>query len=155
MIQERSEAERIHGLLRDARVAQRTAHYDAALELLDGCEDWPNEQAERGVLVKAEIVGRRSPTEGLAYLAGVDDLFCSPAGRFGRDLETGRLYASVRDYTSAESRYADARLLQDAVPHGLQTMAYHDLRMRWVRRECDPDAPEVSLAVAHPDPSIA
>ena len=155
MLQQHSDAETMHGLLRDARVAQRAAHYDAALELLAGCEDWPGEPAEHGVLAKAEILGRRSPTEGLAYLAGVDDLFATDAGRFGRDVEYGRLHAAVRDYTSAESRYADARALQDAVPHGVHTMAYHDLRMRWVRRACDPDAPEVALALAHPDPSIA
>ena len=46
-------------------------------------------------------------------------------------------------------------MLANVVPNGAHTMAYHDLRMRWLRRECDPDAPEAALAVAHPDPSIA
>ena len=141
--------------LRDARVAQRSAHYDAALELLDGCEDWPDDLAEEAVLIKAGTLGRRDPSEALAYLASTDDLFGSAEGRFGRDVETGKLYAAVRDFTSAESRYADARLLQHAVPDGAHTMAYHDLRMRWLRRDCDPAAPEAALAIAHPDPSIA
>jgi tetratricopeptide (TPR) repeat protein len=143
------------GPLHLAREALRSAQYDAALELLEGCEDWEDALAERGVLLKAETVGRRDPSEALAYLAGVDDLFISDEGRFGRDIEYGKLYATVRDYGSAESRYADARVLCYAVPNGRETMAYHDVRMRWLRRECDPSAPEVALAIAHPDPSIA
>lgn len=150
-----NEAETLRHRLCDARVAQRTAHYDAGLELLTGCEDWPDDLAERALLVKADILGRRNPTDGLAYLATVEDLFTTADGRFGRDVETGRLYAAVRDFTSAESRYAEARALADGVPNGPHTMAYHDLRMRWLRRECDPAAPEVALALAHPDPSIA
>jgi len=141
--------------VRLARSAQRAAHYDAALALLDGCEDWADEIAERAVLVKAETIGRRDPVEALAYLASVDELFISPEARFGRDIENGRLHATVRAYSAAESRYADARRIAAGVPNGRHTMAYHDLRMRWLRRECDPHAPEVALAVAHPDPSIA
>jgi hypothetical protein len=141
--------------LRDARVAQRSAHYDASLELLDGCEDWPDALLEQALLLKAGTIGRRDPSDALAYLASVDDLFTSAEGRFGRDIEAGKLYASVRDFGSARSRYADARQLQHAVPDGPHTMAYHDLRMRWLLRDCDPAAPEAALAVAHPDPSIA
>ena len=141
--------------LRLARAAQRSAQYDAALELLEGCEDWADEVAERAVLLKAETLGRRDPSEALGYLASVDELFISAEARFGRDIETGRLHATARNYSAAESRYADARRLAAAVPDGHYTIAYHDLRMRWLRRECDPTAPEVALAIAHPDPSIA
>ncbi|HEY0614255.1 MAG TPA: hypothetical protein VGC96_06425 [Candidatus Elarobacter sp.] len=141
--------------LRLAHVAQRSAQYDAALELLDGCEDWDDAHAERGAVLKAETLGRRDPSQGLGYLASVDDLFVSDEGRFARDIEYGRLYAGVRDLGSAESRSADARRLAAAVPDGAATMAYHDVRMRWLRRECDPQAPEMALAIAHPDPSIA
>ncbi|MDB5072310.1 MAG: hypothetical protein JWM87_3421 [Candidatus Eremiobacteraeota bacterium] len=138
-----------------ARVALRSAHYDAAVELLDGCEDWADDVAERAVLVKAETIGQRDPVEALAYLASVEELCISAEARFGRDVESGRLHATVRNYAAAESRYADARRLAHGVANGLHTMAYHDLRMRWLRRECDPSAPEVALALAHPDPSIA
>jgi DNA-binding CsgD family transcriptional regulator len=141
-------------MLRDARVAQRSAHYDASLALLDGCEDWPEALVEQALLLKAGTIGRRDPSDALAYLASVDDLFTSAQGRFGRNVETAKLYAAVRDFGSAESHYADARVLQDAVPDGAHTMAYHDLRMRWLRRDCDPAAPEAALAIAHPDPSI-
>jgi tetratricopeptide (TPR) repeat protein len=155
MMKERRDVLALDDPLRVARAAQRSAHYDAALGVLEGCEDWSEELAEKASLLKAETLGRRDPSEALAYLASVDDLFVSAEGRFGRDIECGRLQATVRDFTSAESYYADARVLAGAVPDGAHTMAYHDLRMRWLRRECDPDAPEVALAIAHPDPSIA
>ena len=154
-MRQRSDSRALEDTLRDARVAQRSAHYDAALELLQGCEDWPDDVIEQAILIKAGTMGRRDPSEALAYLASVEDLFASPGGRFGRDVETGKLYAAVRDFAAAESRYADARSVQQFVPNGASTMAYHDLRMRWLRRDCHPAAPEVALAIAHPDPSIA
>ena len=141
--------------LRVARDAQRAAHYDVALEALEGCEDWDEEHAEAAVLVKAETLGRRDPSQALEYLTTVDDVCFSSAVRFDREVLCGKLYATVRDYSSAESHYADARKLAAEVPNGRHTMAYHDLRMRWFRRECDPSVPEAELAIAHPDPSIA
>ena len=140
--------------VRDARVALRSARYDAALELLEGCEEWPAPDAERGVLLKTETLARRDPVAALHYLTGRDDVFSSVEGRFEREVETGRLFAAVRDFDSAAVRYATARTLADAVEHGAATIAYHDVRMRWYRRDCDPEAPEVALALTHPDPSI-
>jgi len=141
--------------LRAARVALRSAHSDIALELLDGCEDWPDAVAEHAVLLKAETLGRRDPGDALAYLASVDDICFSPDARFRRDVECGKQHAAVRDFASADAHYAAARRLAAAVADGRHTLAYHDLRMRWLRRECDPAAPEAELAIAHPDPSIA
>jgi tetratricopeptide (TPR) repeat protein len=152
---DRSETTAAEESLRAARVAQRSGHSDVALELLDGCEDWPDDIAEKAVLLKAETLGRRDPGEALGYLASVDDLCVSPEARFRRDIEWGKMHALARDFASAESRYEDARKLAGAVPDGLHTMAYHDLRMRWMRRDCDPSAPEIALALQHPDPSIA
>jgi hypothetical protein len=61
-------------------------------------------------------------------------------GRFGRDIESGRFHAAVRDLDSAAIRYGLARRLADGVLHGRETMAYHDVRMRWYRGDCDPEA---------------
>ncbi|MBV8369920.1 MAG: hypothetical protein JO036_13485 [Candidatus Eremiobacteraeota bacterium] len=141
--------------LRDARVALRSALYDATLELLDGCEDWPQEFAEDAIVMKAEVIGRRDPVAAVTYLTTVEDVPCSPAGRFKLAIQFGKAYATVRAFSQAESRYAEARALEGALPDGAHTMAYHDLRMRWFRRDCDVTAPEVQLAIAHPDPSIA
>ena len=33
--------------LRAARAAQRSARYDVALDLLEGCEDWPKSRRKR------------------------------------------------------------------------------------------------------------
>jgi hypothetical protein len=141
--------------LRDARVALRAALYDAALELTQGCEDWPAEYAEQAVILKAETIGRRDPVGAAGYLTTVEDLISSTTGRFDFAIQMGKAHAAVRGFTQAESRYAEARALMHAVPNGTHTMAYHDLRMRWFRRDCDVTAPEVELAIAHPDPSIA
>jgi DNA-binding CsgD family transcriptional regulator len=141
--------------LRDARVALRSAHYDPALEILAECEDWPSEYSEEAVLLKAEVMGRRDPVAAVSYLTTVEDLFSTTAGRFNFAIQLGKAHAGVRSYSQAESRYADARALMHEVPNGPHTMAFHDLRMRWFRRECDPSAPEAQLAVLHPDPSIA
>lgn len=141
--------------LRDARVALRAALYDAALELTEGCEDWPAEYAEQAVILKAETIGRRDAVAAAGYLTAVEDLVSTTKGRFDFAIQLGKAHAAVRGFSQAESRYADARALMNATPDGIHTMAYHDLRMRWFRRECDVTAPEVQLAVTHPDPSIA
>jgi tetratricopeptide (TPR) repeat protein len=141
--------------LRDARIALRAAWYDAAIELLDGCEDWPSDDREGAIVLKAEALGRRDPVAAVAYLASVHDLPATTAGRFGFAIQFGKAHAAVRDFSSAASHYEEARALASEVVNGSHTMAYHDLRMRWLRRECDVSAPEVALAVAHPDPDIA
>jgi DNA-binding NarL/FixJ family response regulator len=142
--------------LRDARVALRTAWYDAALEFLTGCEDWPTEFAEQAIVLKAETLSRRDPLEAIGYLTTVEDIPESAAGRFAFALAIGREHAAVRDYHAAASRYAEARLLVDAVPNGAATLAFHDLRMRAYRRDLSAlTAPETLLALAHPDPTLA
>jgi DNA-binding CsgD family transcriptional regulator len=141
--------------LRDARVAIRSAWYDAALQLLQGCEDWPLDLAEAAVVLKAEVLGRRDPVEAARYLASVEDIPSSVQGRFDFAIQSGKAHAAVRAFSQAEGRYAEARALASEVPNGIHTMAYHDVRMRWYRRDCDPHADDVQLAISHPDPSIA
>jgi tetratricopeptide (TPR) repeat protein len=141
--------------LRDARVALRSAWYDAALELLDGCEDWPSDYAEAAILLKAETLCRRDPVSAVSYLTTVEDIPSSIAGRFGFALECGKSLATVRDFASAESRYAEARPLASQIPHGPELMAAHDLRLSWFRRDGDPNSPAAALAVTHPDPTVA
>jgi DNA-binding CsgD family transcriptional regulator len=140
--------------LHEARLALRAAWYDTALSLLDGCEDWPTAQAERAALTKAEVLGRRDPVAALEYLTGVEDLFTSVEGRFGRDVEAGWLYSRTQSLEAGESRYAAARKLAGDVPAGESTLAHHAIRVRWLRRDCDVGAPEFALAFAHPDPHV-
>lgn len=141
--------------LRDARITFRSARYDTALEILEGCEDWPSQLAEAAIALKGEVLNRRDPLAAIEYLSRVQDIPSTPDGRFACALEFAKAHAAVRDFSAAESRYADARALAASVPHGPATMAYHDVRMRFLRRDCDPTAPECDLAVAHPDPNVA
>jgi tetratricopeptide (TPR) repeat protein len=141
--------------LRDARVALRSAWYDAALELLDGCEDWAPELAEEAIVIKAETILRRDPVGAVAYLTTVEDIPTSPSGQFKFALMYGQAHATVRDWSSAESRYAEARTLASSIEHGLELMAAHDLRLKFFKRELEPGSPEAALAVTHPDPTVA
>jgi len=141
--------------LRDARITFRSAQYDTALRILDGCEDWPTAFADPAIALKGEVLNRRDALAAIEYLAGVQDIPSTPGGRFAFALEFGRAHGAVRDFSAADSRYAEARALEGSVAHGPATMAYHDVRMRFLRRDCDPTAPECDVAVAHPDPNIA
>ncbi len=140
--------------LRDARLALRAAFYDAAHDLLDGCEDWAAEFREQAVILKAELIGRRDPVGAVSYLATVDDLFATDAGKFALAIQFGKAHAAVRAFSQAETRFAEARALAPTAPNGLATMAYHDLRMRWFLRDYDPTAPEAAIALTHPEPSM-
>lgn len=141
-------------LLREARFALRSAHYDAALTLLADCEDWDPELAEQAITIKAETIAQRDPVGAVEYLTSVEDIPSTPAGRFSFAIQSGRSFAAVRNLTAAESRYAEARALVHAHPDGVPTMAFHDVRMQWYRREPNPEAPEFRVALTHPDPSV-
>ncbi len=150
-----SENATVGASLRQARLALRSAWYDAALELLDGCEDWPAPLAEEAVVLKGETLGRRDPVGALEWLTGLDDVISTPAGGFAYELAMGKAYANVRDLGSADSRYAAAAGLAHHVPDGAAALAYHRARVRWMRREFDPHGADIALAVTHPDPSLA
>ncbi len=141
--------------LRQARLALRSAWYDAALELLDGCEDWPAPFAEEAVVLKGEALGRRDPVGALEWLTGLDDVVTTPAGQFAYELAAGKSYANVRDLNSADARYAAAAALAHHVPDGAAALGYHRARVRWMRREFDPHGADLALAVTHPDPNVA
>src|SRR5581483_3664086 len=114
--------------LRDARVAVRSAWYDAALELLDGCEDWPVEFAESAIVLKAEVLGRRDAVEASRYLASVEDVPSSVQGRFDFALQSGKAHSAVRAFSQAEARYAEARALAIAVPDPSIACAAYNVR---------------------------
>jgi tetratricopeptide (TPR) repeat protein len=141
--------------LRAARVALRSARYDEALELLAGCADWDGADAEQAVLIECETIARRDPVAALARLAAVGDLFASDAGRFGYELEMGRTHANVGDLDSAQARIDAAAVLAARVPHGEVLLCYHSARLRWLRGDYDPYAPDVTRALAHSDPTVA
>jgi hypothetical protein len=140
--------------LEDARVALIEARWDAVIDGLHECEDWPVELAEHAVLVKADAIMRRDVTSALTWLIATDDIVATDAGRFDRELLTGRALGIVRNFDGANARFERARSLLDRVPGGAPKLAFHTARLRWFRREAKPDDADVTLALTDPDPTV-
>jgi tetratricopeptide (TPR) repeat protein len=136
-----------------ARSALAEARWDAALELLRGCEDWPIEVAEHAVLVKADTLTRRDAAEALVWLAATQDIVDSPEATFERELLTGRAYANVRNFDAAAVRFDRAHALVKDVSEGPARHAYQVARLRWFQREAQPTDADVQLALTDSDPS--
>ncbi|MFN2460818.1 MAG: hypothetical protein ABR591_09060 [Candidatus Velthaea sp.] len=139
--------------LEAARTALLEARWDAAMDHLRGCEDWPLEIAEHAVLVQADALTRRDAATALGWLASTQDIVDSDAAHFERELLTGRAYANVRNFDAAAARFERARALVDRVPGGAPKLAYQTARLRWFRREAKPDDADVALALTDTDPS--
>ena len=143
----------LRATLDEAITALAEARWDAVLDHLRECEDWPIEIAEHAVLVKADTLTRRDAAAGLAWLAATQDIVLTDGARFTRELLTGRAYANVRSFDAAAARFERARRLLDNVPGGAPRLAYHTARLRWFRREAQPDDADVTLALTDPDPT--
>jgi DNA-binding CsgD family transcriptional regulator len=141
--------------LQRARRAVRAARYDAALDLLQGCEEWPEHTRDAAIALKAEALGRRDPVAAVEWLSGVGEAIATPAGRFAYELEFGRAFANVRDLESARAHLALAQTLAGTVPDGPPLLAYHRSRVAWLAQEFDPAAADVVAAMTHPDPNVA
>lgn len=143
----------LRATLDEARTALAEARWDAVLDHLRGCEDWPVDIAEHAVLVKADTLIRRDAAAALAWLAATQDIVATDLGRFNRELLTGRAYANVRSFDAAAARFERARMLLDTVPDGAPRLAYQTARLRLYRREAQPTDADVTLALTDPDPS--
>jgi hypothetical protein len=127
--------------------------YPHAAQLLDGCEDWSTEDAERGVLLKAEMLLHSEPIAAVAWLGSVADSVVSEAGHFAFNLLSARAFAVVRNPTIAAARLATAERFAHAVPGGSAELALYRARFRWYRGEATLDDADLALALAHPDPN--
>ena len=136
-----------------ARTALEEARWDAALNELFECEDWPPEIAEYAVLVKAEALMRRDAAVALSWLVATDDVVATDAGRFERELITGRALTNARNFAGAAQHFERAGALLASAPHGAPKLAYHRARLRWMRREVRPDDADFTLALTDPDPT--
>lgn len=141
--------------LNRARVATHSARYDVALDLLHGCEDWPEHVRDEAIVLKADALGRRDAVSAVEWLSSVADAVTTPAGRFAYELASGRAFANVRNIDSAEACYAAAERMVAADPNGHLTLAYHRSRLAWIKREYNPDADDVAASITHPDPNVA
>ncbi len=136
-----------------ARTAVAAACYADALALLDGCEQWPLAFAESGALVKADALSRGDAVAASLWLTATDELVCTDEGRFERELLAGRAATNVRNYTTAQLRFARAQAYTEHVDDGVGRLAYHRARLRWFEREAQPDDADLALAVASTHPA--
>ncbi len=136
-----------------AEEALLAADYIRAAELLEGCEDWPAEFAERGVLAKGEMLLHSDPVSAVAWLASVQSTILTDAGKFEYNLLSARAFAVVRNAATASARLAVAESFVDAVPNGRPRLALYRARFRWYKGEAVVDDPDLALALTDPDPN--
>src|SRR5471032_3299909 len=148
-----TEIDDLRKTLEAARRALSEARWDAAMDHLRGCEDWPIEIAEHAVLVHADALIRRDAATALAWLASTQDLVDSDEAHFERELLTGRAYANVRNFEAAAMRFERARALVDRVENGGPRLAYHTARLNLFTKEAKSGDADVLLAVTNPDPA--
>jgi len=141
--------------LANAKEALRTAHYDRALELLLHCEDWPHPLNEEGALVRVEVVSRRDPVAALAELARLRDIFTSAPGLFGYRIASGKAYGTTRNFESAQAVFAEAAAIVPQLgKESIALLAYHQGRLKWLRKEFEPDCSELQIALDNGSPAL-
>jgi DNA-binding CsgD family transcriptional regulator len=142
-------------LLERARDAERRARRDDALNLLAGCAEWPAPYAERGLLLRAEVLTERDAIAGLQELAAHADAFTSADGRAGYLIASARAYMRARNFDTAEAMLAGAQnALEGASEARKFEIAYHRARLSWNRREYDPQNQDIAFAMGSSDPAI-
>ncbi|HEX5274737.1 MAG TPA: hypothetical protein VFW34_05620 [Candidatus Rubrimentiphilum sp.] len=130
----------------------RRARRDEALQLLEYCEDWPAPLNEQGLLVRADVLSRRSPILGLESLALHSEDFKSPEGRFGYLILSAFSYVNSRNFDGARDMLASAQeLVDDQLPRAAR-LGYERSRLLWATRRYDPESDDIALAMSDPDP---
>ena len=150
-----SDGEPQAALLARAKDALRSAWYDHALTLVAQSEDWQEPLNEEGVLVRVEILTRREPVSALAELARLRDSFISPAGRFAYLIGSGKAYGNARNFEAAAAMFADAATLAPRLDNqAIALLAYHQGRLKWLRRSFEPHCSELQVAFEHGDADL-
>ncbi len=108
-----------------ARAARQSARYTEALDLLQGCEDWPAPENEDATLLRAQILARRAPIEALELLARTQDIFTTPEGIFGYYVASMRAYTGTRNFDSAAEMGVIAERLLDTVDISSKCLLWH------------------------------
>jgi tetratricopeptide (TPR) repeat protein len=134
-------------------LALEEARWDAALDELLECEDWPLEIAEYAVLVKADALMRRDAAIGLVVARR--DQRCRGDGCRSLPARTRhRARAHERaEFHRRRPAFRTRRALLASVPGGAPKLAYNRSRVRWMRREARPDDADFTLALTDPDPT--
>lgn len=138
--------------LQEATELARRARRDEALALLAECEDWPAPLNEQGLLVRADVLSRRSAVLALESLASHSEAFTSTAGRFGYLMLSAFAYVNARNFDGARDMLASAQeLVQDDLSRAAR-LGYERSRLAWATRRYDPAADDIALAMSDPEP---
>lgn len=130
----------------------RRARRDEALQLLEYCEDWPAPFNEQGLLVRAEVLSRRSAILGLESLALHSEDFKSPGGRFGYLILSAFCYVNSRNFDGARDMLASAQELVEEDLSRAARLGYERARLLWATRRYDPESDDIALAMSDPAP---
>jgi len=130
----------------------RRARRDEALQQLAHCEDWPEPFNEKGLLVRADVLARRSPVLALEALAAHSETFTSGEGRFGYFILSAFAYVNSRNFDGARDMLASAQeLVGDDIARAAR-LGYERSRLHWATRRYDPDSDDMALAMSDPEP---
>lgn len=147
----RTEAD-VSAALKLAADLARRARRDEALRQVAFCEDWPAPFNERGLLVRAEVLARRSPVLGLETLALHSEEFTSPEARFEYLILSAFCYVNSRNFDGARDMLASAQeLVDDQLPRAAR-LGYERSRLLWATRRYDPESDDIALAMSDPSP---
>ncbi len=141
--------------LQNALEAHRRARRDEALELLNGCEEWPQAESEQGLLLRAQVLTYRDPILGLQELAAHSDAFTSNAGRFGYYIASARAYTNSRNFDGAQEMLDAGEGLLNGSDDPLGShLALHRSRLLWSTKNYEPQSEYFNIAARAEDPAV-
>lgn len=142
-------------LLEQATEANLRARRSEALDLLEACADWPAPYSEKGLLLRAQVLGARDAIAGLQELASHADTFQTADGRASYFINSARLYMMARNVDAAEAMLDSVEpLLPQAGDRLRYQFAYARARLSWTRREYDPGHEDLAVALQSPEVAV-
>lgn len=142
-------------MLERAAELDRRALSEEALQVLEGCGDWPVPYNERALLLRAKVLMvTRGPIAALDELPEDAEAFTTQECRVGYFLASAQAYIGTRNWRAAEKNLLAAQTaLSGPTDRQRFTLAYLRARVRWALREYNADDPDLALAVGSADDS--
>lgn len=143
-------------MLERAAELDRRALSEEALQVLEGCGDWPVPYNERALLLRAKVLMvTRGPIAALDELPEDAEAFGTPEGRIDYFLTSSRAYLATRNARSAGKmlEMAAAEITEERHEYRYW-IGYQRAYMQWRRREYDPASDGLLYALQSPDPAL-